>query len=123
MTTQLEKLISWCKNAEPINWIRATDIAYGLPGDNTIAYERQPGDVRIYNPENLPLSEILVHDTELIGLNGEPISVKGLSFDQISCAGMHIFLPYFYTLKEGIINGCPKCATKTNKKTKLAKSS
>jgi hypothetical protein len=60
----LSKLIKWCETAEPINWIRATDIAYGRDGDNEEAYARQPGDVRIYNPNGLPLSEILVRDAD-----------------------------------------------------------
>lgn len=101
---QLANLMDWCRTTEPMNWIRATDIAYGMPGDNTEAYLRQPGDVRIYNPENLLLSDILVRDTKL----GEKI-VKGLAFDAIQCADMTIFIPYYYSAKEQIIAGCPKC--------------
>lgn len=101
---QLTKLISWCSKAEPINWIRATDIAYGKPGDDTEAYARQPGDVRIYNPENLPLSEILVRDPMLGGMPG-----KALAFDTIQCTDMVIYIPYYYSAKEHIIGSCPKC--------------
>lgn len=100
----LAKIIDWCRTTEPINWIRATDIAYGMPGDNTEAYSRQPGDVRIYNPENLLLCDILVMDTMLC----EKI-VKGLAFDAIRCSDMTIFIPYYYSAKEQIISNCPKC--------------
>ena len=48
----------------PINWIKAIDLGYGQPGDNQAAYDRQPGDVRIYNPENLPLADILVAEDQ-----------------------------------------------------------
>ena len=101
---KLQKLIDWCKTAEPINWIRATDIAYGKPGDDAEAYARQPGDVRIYNPENLPLPDILVMDRQY----GDK-TIKVLAFDQIQSAGLVIYIPYYYSVTEGIVSGCPKC--------------
>lgn len=100
----LKKLVDWCGKAEPINWIKATDLAYGKPGTDQDAYDRQPGDVRIYNPENLPLPDILLMD----GQFGDR-SIKSLAFDQIKTGGMMIFLPYYYSIKEGIISHCPKC--------------
>lgn len=105
---QLAKLIDWCRKTEPINWIKALDIAYGEPGDRTDDYARQPGDVRIYNPENQPLSEILVREAKLSGKN-----VQANAFDDIRCAGMTIYLPYYYSYKEQIISGCPKCSVLT----------
>jgi len=102
---QLAKLIEWCRNTKSINWIKATDIAYGRP-DNPEAYARQPGEVRIYNPENLPLSDILLMDTFL----GDK-TVKGLAFDAIRCADMIMYVPYYYSEKERIISNCPKCDT------------
>lgn len=96
----LKKLVEWCQTAEPINWIKATDVAYGRPGDDEASYARQPGNVRIYNPENLPLSEILV----------SPDHLQGLTFDHIRTSGMDIYVPHSYSEKEGIISECPKCA-------------
>lgn len=95
----LTQLIEWCKTATPINWIKATDLAYGKAGDDEEAYQRQPGDVRIYNPEDLPLPQILV----------SPDGSFGLTYDQIRTAGMTILIPYYYSDKEGVISGCPKC--------------
>ena len=106
---QLTKLVDWCRKAEPINWIKATDIAYGKPGDRTEAYNRQPGDVRVYNPENLPLSDILIEESMLGGK-----IVQGLAFDIIRSAGMIMYVPYYYSGKGMIISGCPKC-NKTEK--------
>ncbi len=100
----LTMITDWCSKAEPINWIKATDIAYGKPGDRTEAYDRQPGDVRIYNPENLPLSDILIGESMLGGK-----IVQGLAFDIIRSAGMIIYVPYYYSGKERLISGCPKC--------------
>ncbi|WP_375773477.1 hypothetical protein NR798_22245 [Archangium gephyra] len=100
---QLEKLINWCRTAEPINYVRAIDIAYGRP-DDVEAYKRQPGDVRIYNPEAFPLQDIL---TQKILFRGNP--VHSLAFDMIQAADMTICVPAYYSQKEGIISGCPKC--------------
>lgn len=108
---KLVEVIEWCKSAEPINWIRATDIAYGMPGDNTEAYKRQPGDVRIYNPDALPFSDILVMDRPFMR-EGEQIITKALSFDSIETAGITIWIPYVYEVTRGIINSCPKCKQK-----------
>jgi hypothetical protein len=99
----LEKIVGWCQSAEPINWIRAIDIAYGQAEDED-AYRRQPGDVRIYNPDNLHLSNIILMDSN-IGEN----KIKSLSFDDIQTSGMQIWIPYFYTAKLNLISGCPKC--------------
>lgn len=105
---KLARLIDWCQTAEPINWIKATDLAYGKAGDNIQAYERQPGDVRIYNPDNLPLSEILVADQKFIH-EGKDVFAKALAFDCITSGGMTIFIPYYYQIKEYLVEGCAKC--------------
>ena len=112
---KLVEVIEWCKSAEPINWIRATDIAYGKAGDNTEAYERQPGDVRIYNPDALPLSDILVMDRPFMR-DGEQVNIKALAFDSIETNGMTIWIPYVYELTRGIINSCPKCERKKHQR-------
>lgn len=108
---KLVEVIEWCKSAEPINWIRATDIAYGKAGDNTEAYERQPGDVRIYNPDALPFSDILVMDRPFIR-DGEQVNIAALAFDSIETNDMIIWIPYVYEVTRGIINSCPKCEQK-----------
>lgn len=56
----LRKIISAIENEPAINWIRATDLAYGKPDDDEEKYHKQPGDVKIYNTDNLPLPDILV---------------------------------------------------------------
>ncbi len=100
----------WCRQAEPINYIRAIDRAYGNP-ENEEAYRRQPGDIHIYNPENHVLSDILLVDSTL---DGKPI--KSVAYDMIGSAGIRIWLPYHYSAKYSLINSCPKCAAETTKK-------
>lgn len=103
----LEKLVAWCASTTPINWIQALDIAYDLP-QNDEAYRRQPSTVRIYNPENLPLSDVLLVDGIL---DGKPC--RSLGYDSIETEGMTILIPYYYTAKEALISGCPKCGKPT----------
>lgn len=105
---KIARLINWCQTAEPINWVKATDLAYGKAGDNIQAYERQPGDVRIYNPKDLPLSEILVVDRKFMR-EGKEIAAKALAFDCITSSGMNIYIPYYYQITEDLVQGCDKC--------------
>lgn len=105
---KLEKIITWCQTAEPINWVKATELAYGMPGDNNEAYERQSAEVRIYNPENLSLSEILVADRK-INFDGNEIKTKVNSFDSIRSNGLNILIPYYYQITENLVQGCLKC--------------
>lgn len=100
----LKKVVDWCRGTEPINWIKAIDIACGRPGDNYAAYERQPLDVHIYNPRNFALKDILLHETEL---NGQKVMAN--CFDSIETEGMTIYIPIAYTVLEGIVSGCPRC--------------
>jgi hypothetical protein len=105
---KLARIISWCETAEPINWVRATDLAYGKPGDNFEAYDRQPQYVRIYNPKYLELSQILVADKK-ISHDGNEITTTVISFDIINSCGMTIYIPYYYQITENLVKGCPKC--------------
>ena len=105
---KLVEVIEWCKSAEPMNPIRAHDIAYGKQGDDTEAYERQPGNVRIYNPDSLPLPDILLRDTPFLR-DGKQIIVKSIAYDAIEASGMYIWISYYYEIQRGLINLCPKC--------------
>lgn len=102
---KLSMIIDWCRTAAPINWARAMDLALGKLGDNEEAYAPQPDEVRIYNPEDRPLSEILVTPRLL---NGRTVAAN--AYDVIDTAGMIIFIPFYYSDKLNIISGCPDCA-------------
>lgn len=115
LDVSLEKIMSFVESETPINWVRATDLAYGRMGDNYEQYEQQPGNIRVYNPEKLPLAEILTTDSLLNGA-----SIKALAFDSITCEGINIWIPYYYSYKENIIEGCPKCKAEVARKQKMA---
>lgn len=100
----LAMVIKWCEAAEAINWVRANDLAHGRAGDNEAAYQRQPGAVRIYNPDDRPLPDIMVK-THVI--KGKP--TKFLDYDMIDTAGMRIVIPHCYSMAQDIVSGCPAC--------------
>lgn len=110
----LDEVVQWCKTAESINAVRATNIAWGQP-ENEAAYIRQPGNIIIYNPENLPLTELLTRpiDTDC-GV------ISAAAYDSIDTAGMTIWLPYYYSFTKSFITSCPKCSKqpKTRKTSK-----
>jgi len=114
---RLETVISWCQTAEPINWVKAIDLAYGRPGDNIEAYEKQPGDVRVYNPDSLPLTEILVRDDEMT-VEGKVVRAKSLAFDIIESGNLRMCIPYYYQVKDGLVQGCTQCTRKAKKSAK-----
>jgi len=94
---KLQHLIAYCTGKTPRNWISITREIYDLPEDKA-AEARQPGDVYVYNPENLPLKEILRSD-----------ETPGITYDMVNTAGLQVWIPWYYSIKEGIIEGCPTC--------------
>lgn len=104
----IQRILQVCSSTESINWIKATDIAYGKKGDDEEVYARQPGDVLIYNPDNEDFSKILVLEN------------KSLGFDSIVIQGSTYWIPYVYSFRESLIPlECPKCkAIQTKNKSK-----
>lgn len=102
----IERILAAVKDQKPINWIKATDLAFGEAGDNEEAYRRQPATVRIYNPDQLPLSDILAR------------SDKSLTFDTVVIEGETIYLPWGYVDRDHLINTCPKCSGAKTKRSK-----
>lgn len=101
----LQKIIEFCNKAESINWIKANDIAYGGKGDDEERYKKQPGNVKIYNPENKKLEEILVFQEGL----------RSLAYDSINVGDNVYWIPYYYSLKDSLVTmHCPKCKKPNN---------
>jgi hypothetical protein len=97
----IEKILKYCSAIAYSNLLEAIDEAMqngGLAKDN---YERQKRLVKIYNPENIPLSDILVFQ------NG------GLAFDDITIEDEYYLIPYYYSHKEKLITECPECSKNT----------
>jgi hypothetical protein len=93
----IEKILITCKDVEPINWIQAHDIAYGRELDEE-RYKKQPHKVKIYNPDQLLLSDILIFKES-----------QGLSYENIIINEYNYWIPYYYIIKENLISYCPEC--------------
>ena len=93
----IEKILITCNDVEPINWLKALDIAYGKELDEE-SYKRQPHEVRIYNPSQFSLSDILVDE-----------QMRGLQFEDIMINDHNYWIPYYYSFEEGLIDYCPEC--------------
>ncbi|ACB27140.1 DUF6602 domain-containing protein [Methylobacterium radiotolerans] len=104
----INKIYAYCRDADPIHWLKAIDLARGDKGDNIEAYERQPGEVVIYNPNQWPLDKILMSDA------------GGLIYDDLVLEGMNVWVPWVYDAKEHFFSGCPECA-KLVRRTRLAR--
>jgi len=110
----LNKITTWCLKSEPINWVKATHIAYNMPEDEE-AYKRQPQRVYIYNPDGFELKDILTY--ELKDDEGNVLA-RPLAYDMIETNKMNIWIPYYYSIKECLISGCVKCEKEKTKKSK-----
>ena len=111
---KLEQVINWCRTSQPINWVKAHHIAYGQPEDEA-AYVRQQGEVYIYNPQGLPLRDVLTAAAPF-GTG----TIQSLAYDAIETQGMNILIPFLYSVTEEIISDCPKCGEEKLKPKKTA---
>ena len=102
--TNIEKIIKYCSQIEFVNMLEVIDEAYQNGGTSKANYERQKRLVKIYNPEKLPLKDILVNPDN-----------KSLAFDDITIENSYYLIPYYYSTKEGLIDDCPECTKKKNK--------
>lgn len=112
---KIKQVIAWCLNGTPINSIRAMEIAYGQNEEKPEEFYSNSGDVIIYNPENLALSEILLIDNEVV-FNGQVIAEKSIAFDSITSCGINMLIPYYYQITQSLVQLCPKCL-KNSKRT------
>ena len=90
----LEKVLGYCRSVKPMMYSEALAEAYGPAWAGTP--DMWTRLVWVYNPEQRPLSEILVFDISL-------------AFDEIIVEETSILIPYYYSIKEGIISGCGSC--------------
>jgi hypothetical protein len=102
----MEKVFAYCKTTRPQDIAQILNAAYG---DQLTQEEQtwgQGSSVWVYNPENLPLPEIMIAQTPV-----PDRGITGLAFDQVRCRGIDfdILIPFCYSQKDGIVSGCPAC--------------
>jgi hypothetical protein len=90
----LEKVLVYCRRTQPMAYGEALAEAYGPAWAGGADMWKRP--VWVYNPENLPLSEILAYGISI-------------AFDEIIVEGASILIPYYYSVKEVIISSCGLC--------------
>lgn len=98
---KLAEIVKWCRTQSPINPVAAINKAYGRD-DAAISNIDQYAGVWLYNPEGLPLDKILIMPE---GIK----QFRGLAFDAILTDGREIYVPYYYSIKEQLVDLCPKC--------------
>jgi hypothetical protein len=91
----LDKVFAYCQKITPVTYY---DVLHGAYGDAWIGKpENNSRMVFVYNPEAQPLSEVM-------------LAGSAMAFDEILSAGISILVPFFYSAKEGLVCGCPKCS-------------
>lgn len=94
---KIDQILSETEESKPINWIRALDLAMGKSGTENANYERQPGDVIIYDPDNRGLGDLLLSDEGFI------------TYEQVLIDSQQYWLPWYYIKAHNLIESCPKC--------------
>lgn len=104
----LNTLVNYCANNQQINMVKLTDLAMGQTPDREEAYRRQPLMVTLYNPENLPIYDVMFHEVPM-EVDGREFMASTIAYDHIICQGNNILIPYYYLVKEDMLEACPKC--------------
>ncbi|TAL23264.1 MAG: hypothetical protein EPO01_07525 [Aquabacterium sp.] len=100
---KLTEVLQWCMKAGAMSQSEATRQAWGTDS-------QESGSVFIYNPDSLPLPELLVGES-LLMINGKPTMTKGsMAYDVILVEGMVIWIPHRHAAAMGLIVSCPQCS-------------
>jgi hypothetical protein len=97
------EIITTCGDEPPISARAALNEAYqqDFPGWE---YE-----VRIYNPERHPLSEVLLVEQRMRDSEGRLITTRGFLYDEMIIDGQVYWVPKYYSIKHKLITTCPSC--------------
>ena len=94
---KIAKILDATQDSESINWIKALDLAAGKSGTEIERYEKQPGDIIVYDPDGLGLENLLMSKPGYI------------TYDQVFIDGRQYWLPWHYVIAHELIGPCPKC--------------
>lgn len=101
------KVLDYCKSNAPLSNTEFFQFVYGVQEAKDI--KNSETKIWVYNPNELPFSDILCSEIEKFGCR-----YRSITFDHILCEKMNIAIPYYYSIKQGIINGCPQCEKSGN---------
>ena len=94
---KIDQILSATDDTRPINWIKVLDLAKGESGTDIERYEKQPGDITVYDPDGLGFENLLMGDQ------------GNLTFESIVIDGQQYWLPWYYVGTHKLIEPCPKC--------------
>lgn len=100
---QLQHVKEWCAANPKIDIIAEEDRIYKRPAGLPKPRVRQHF-VYVYNPDNLPLEEMLT-----ISQTYQGREILGVGYEPITVGEMEIYIPHFYSYRDEIISSCPKC--------------
>lgn len=106
----LEKIVTWCRNAQAFDQRLSFELASGNEVDEKSMRVPQDLGVRIYNPDGLPLKDVVVQPRTVNGM-----TFLSLAFDWLDVDGLSIWLPFVYSAKDRLIQRCPACAKQAKK--------
>ncbi|MCY1264129.1 hypothetical protein D9M68_283470 [compost metagenome] len=110
----LRKVLAFCRASKPVSYAHAISEAFQRI-ESTANFWGMPSEVFIYNPDGLPNKDILSIDREFLD-GDKTVTAPAIAFDFISCEGMIILIPYYYSLKEKIIDDCLSCIKKEKRR-------
>ncbi|MDE0029680.1 MAG: hypothetical protein OXU42_09815 [Deltaproteobacteria bacterium] len=94
---KVNRILNATRDCEPINCLKALDLAAGKPGTDIKTYERQPGDTTVYDPDALGFENLL-------------LSHQGyITYEQVVIDGRRYWLPWHYVAAHELIEPCPSC--------------
>ncbi|WP_445289067.1 DUF6602 domain-containing protein [Variovorax atrisoli] len=104
----IRKIVEYCKTSQAVSFSSALAAAYknSTLGNSNRNWGAQT--VRIYNPDSLPLDQILVEQRVVQAEAGQLITLS-LAFHMVSCEGMEILIPFCYDRSENLFEPCAEC--------------
>jgi hypothetical protein len=99
----LKKLLSYSQSNTSMSY---SEFATYIWGDNVNNKKLSEEKIWIYNPERLSIPDIIWYWRES---KESKIKMRVIGIDDIICENVRIIIPAYYSVKENIINTCPKC--------------
>ena len=94
---KIEQILNTTHDSNAINWIKALDLAKGKPGTEIELYEKQSGDIIVYDPDGLGFENLLMSDQ------------GSLTFEHVLIDRREYWLPWHYVNAHKLIEPCPEC--------------
>ena len=83
---RIAKILDATQDGESINSVKALDLAAGKPGTEIERYEKQPGEIIVYDPDGLGFGKLLMSELGFI------------TYDQVFIDGRQYWLPWHYVI-------------------------